>query len=227
MSKLSVVIPVYNEERTIKVILDKIFSVDIEKEVIVVDDGSLDSTAGILKSMSHPELRIFLKSKNEGKGSAVRYGIKKARGKYIIIQDADVEYFPDDYKKLLQPLESGQARAVYGNRFPLGGKNMFFRQKLANMFLTFLTNILYGGGVRDMETCYKILPAWLFKSLNLKEDNFDIEAEITAKLIKRKIKILNVPIKYSGRFYDEGKKINFRDALRAVWILLKYRINFI
>ncbi len=223
MNKLSVVIPVYNEEATIREILDKVLSVAINKEVIVVDDGSKDSTPVILEEINHPDLKVFLKGRNEGKGAAVRYGIEKSAGDYIIIQDADLEYDPDDYKKLMAPLINNEAEAVYGNRFPLGKKNMFFKQWGANKFLTFLTNVLFNGKISDMETCYKVITAELLKSLRLKENNFDIEAEISAKLLKRKIKIKNVPINYMGRSYHEGKKIGFKDSLSAVWILLKYR----
>lgn len=223
MDKLSVVMPVYNEEMTVKDILDKVLAVPVIKEVIVVDDGSSDSTPEILKGIKHLDLKIYLKEINEGKGAAVRYGISKATGKYIIIQDADMEYFPEDYKRLLAPLIKGEAEAVYGNRFPMGRKNMFFKQWAANKFITFLTNILYLGKIADMETCYKVIPAELLKSLDLKENDFDIEAEISAKLLKRRVKIRNIPIKYKGRSYEEGKKINFKDGITAVLVLIKYR----
>ncbi len=220
---LSIIIPAYNEEKTIKRILERVFAVDINKEVLVINDCSKDSTLSILKSIKNPDLKIFSMPENKGKGAAVRYGIKKTIGDYIIIQDADLEYDPDDYKKLVVPLINGEADAVYGNRFPLGGKNMFFKQRLANKFLTFLTNLLFNGKISDMETCYKVIPAELLKSLKLKENNFDIEAEISAKLLKRKIKVKNVSINYIGRSYLEGKKICFKDFISAIRILLKYR----
>jgi len=220
---LSVIIPVYNEEKTLRAVLDKVLNVEIKKEIIVVDDSSTDSTPKILKSVNHPDVKYFIKHPNEGKAAAVRYGIAKAKGDFILIQDADLEYDPGDYPSLLKPLLEGKADAVYGNRFPLGKKNMFFKQWLANKFLTVLTNFLFSGRIADMETCYKVIPLNLLKGLELKEENFDIEAEITAKLLKRKVKIANVPIKYKGRSYSEGKKIGFRDALSAVGILVKYR----
>jgi glycosyltransferase involved in cell wall biosynthesis len=223
MIELSVVIPAYNEEKTIKEILDKVLAVDIDKEVIVVDDGSGDSTPEILGAFEHPQLKVFLKKENEGKGAAVRYGIDRASGKYVLIQDADMEYNPDDYPGLLEPLRSGRADAVYGNRFPLGSKNMFFKQWLANKLLTHLTNFLFSSNIRDMETCYKVLPLGMLRSLELREENFDIEAEISAKLLKKKAAVSNVPVSYRGRSYKEGKKIGFRDLLRAVKILVKYR----
>jgi len=223
MAKLSVIIPVYNEEKTVEEILNKVCSIDMDKEVIVVDDGSGDSTPDILRSINHPQLKIFIKLPNEGKAAATRYGIKKATGDYVIIQDADLEYDPHDYKKMVSPLNSGQAEVVYGNRFPLGRKNMFFKQWLANKCLTILTNILFFGNIGDMETCYKIIPLDIIRSLDLKEENFDIEAEISAKLLKKRIKIENVPIKYIGRSYSEGKKIGFKDSLTAVKVLFKYR----
>ncbi|MBN2406623.1 MAG: glycosyltransferase family 2 protein [Elusimicrobia bacterium] len=221
--KLSVIIPVYNEENTVREILEKVLAVKIDKEVIVVDDGSTDSTAGILRGIAHPDLKVFIKDKNQGKASAVRCGIGMAGGDYILIQDADMEYDPGDYGKLMEPLIKGEAGAVYGDRFPMGAKNMFFKQWLANRVLTVLTNLLFASGIKDMETCYKVIPLGLVRSLNLEEERFDIEAEVSAKLLKRKIKIANVPIRYKGRSYKEGKKIGFGDALSAVRILLKYR----
>lgn len=225
MNKLSVVIPVYNEEKTVKEVLDKVLSVQVNKEVIVVDDGSTDTTPDILRAIEHSDLKVYLREQNQGKGAAVRYGIGEATGDYLIIQDADLEYDPSDYGKLMKPLENNEADAVYGNRFPLGSKNMFFKQWLANRFLSVLTNILYGGKIADMETCYKILPSELLRSLELKENNFDIEAEISAKLLKRKLKITNVDINYKGRSYSEGKKINFKDLITAVGILFKYKFR--
>lgn len=220
---LSVVIPVYNEQETVKQIIKRILDVKIEKEIIVVDDGSSDKTPEILKSLDYSDLKVYLKDKNEGKASAVRCGIEKSKGDYIIIQDADMEYFPEDYKKLLRPLIRKECDAVYGNRFPLGRKNMFFKQWAANKLLTLLTNILFFGNISDMETCYKVISAPLLKSLDLKEENFDIEAEISAKLLKKRVKIRNIPIRYMGRSYEEGKKIGFKDLVSAVKVLFKYR----
>ncbi len=221
---LSVIIPVYNEEKTIKDILDRVLAVSITKEVIVVDDGSSDSTPDILSGMKNPQLKVLIRPVNEGKGAAVRYGISKASGDYVIIQDADLEYSPENYPELVRPLSDNMADVVYGNRFPLGRKNMFFKQWAANKFLTVFTNLLYRGNIGDMETCYKVVPLEIIRSLDLKEENFDIEAEISAKILKRKLKIVNIPINYKGRSYSEGKKINFKDFLTAIKILVKYRL---
>ena len=223
--KLSVVIPVYNEEKTIREVILRVSRAKLNKEIIIVDDGSSDATPSILKELESEEVSVYLLSENAGKAAAVRYGIDKAGGDLIIIQDADLEYDPDDYPALLAPIEKGEADAVYGNRFPLGGENMFLRQKLANKFLTVLTGILYGSDVGDMETCYKVIPSKILKSMELVEENFDIEAEVTAKLLKKGIRIASVPINYKGRGYSEGKKIKFRDALRAVKVLFKYRFK--
>jgi len=221
---LSVIIPVYNEEKTIRSIVSRVLRSPVEKEIIIVDDGSSDSTPEILRELEGENIRVFHQKKNSGKGGAVRRGIGESRGDCIIIQDADLEYDPSDYPALLEPLAGGRADAVYGNRFPRGGKNMFFRQRAANRFLTILTLMLYGRNVGDMETCYKMIPAAIIKSLELKEDDFDFEAEVTAKLIRKKVRISSVPIKYRGRGYKEGKKIKFIDALRAVKVLFKYRL---
>lgn len=225
MNKLSIIVPVFNEESSIKMILEKITSTAVSKEVIVVDDGSSDNTQDILRTVNNPEIKIFIKEKNDGKGAAVRYGITQATGDYILIQDADLEYDPEDYKSLLSAAKNNANSAVYGNRFPKGAKNMFFKQWLANKFLTITTNFFFRSNVKDMETCYKLIPVSVIKNLSLCEENFDIEAEITAKLILMGISIINTPINYIGRSYDEGKKIGFSDFIRAIKILIKYRIN--
>ncbi len=221
--KLSVVIPVYNEKNTVAEVIKKVSCVVVDKEIIAVDDGSTDGTRKILKTMSLPELKIILKDKNEGKASAVRRGIREARGKYIIIQDADTEYDPEDYPALLKAVENKAVDAVYGDRFPRGRKNFLFKSFMANKFLTLLTNILYGSRVKDMETCYKLIPRKVALSLELKEENFNIEPEITTKLLKKGLNIENVPIHYRGRSYEEGKKIGFMDFLSAIRVLFKYR----
>ncbi|MFC2091915.1 glycosyltransferase family 2 protein [Elusimicrobiota bacterium] len=221
---LSVVIPAYNEEKTIRVILNKVLDVDIEKEVIVINDGSTDSTRKIVEEYYSERVKLINKE-NGGKASAVRSGIENAKGDYVIIQDADLEYDPENYPELIEPLLNGQAEAVYGDRFPLGRKNMFFKQIIANKFLTFLTNFLFKGSIRDMETCYKVIPLGLLRTLDLKEENFDIEAEISAKLLKRNVNIVNVPIRYKGRSYEEGKKIGIKDAFSAICVLLKYKYS--
>ncbi|MGM0441544.1 MAG: glycosyltransferase family 2 protein, partial [Elusimicrobiota bacterium] len=191
--------------------------------IVVVDDASTDGTRDILKNLDGPGIKVILKDKNGGKASAVRRGIREASGEYIIIQDADLEYSPDDYPELLEPVDNNRADAVYGNRFPRGKKNFLLKSFMANKFLTALTNILYGSRVKDMETCYKLIPRRVAVSLNLQEENFNIEPEITAKLLTRGLNIENVPIHYQGRSYEEGKKIGFKDFLSAIWTLFKYR----
>ncbi len=221
--RLSVIIPFYNEKKTIGKISEKVLSLKYIHEVIAVDDGSVDGSGMVLKTFSDTRLKMFRIEENRGKAAAVRLGMDKASGDYILVQDADLEYDPDDYCRLIAPVKKGAGNIVYGDRFPLGGENMFPAQKAANRFLTFLTNLLYGGGVKDMETCYKLIPSEVLRSLNLKENGFAIEAEITAKLLKRGRTIINVPVSYRGRSYSQGKKIKFSDAAIALWVLIKYR----
>lgn len=218
--KVSIIIPVYNEEKTIEKVIAEIKKVPIEKEIIVVDDGSSDRTKEILKNIE--DIKTIFFDKNQGKGSAIRAGLKLATGDIVIIQDADLEYNPFDYLKLLKPfLKYGKNIAVYGSRFKGGGKFLFL-SRLANLILNFFTNLLFGGKVSDMETCYKVLPRKMMLSLNLKSKRFEIEPEITAKLLKKKIKIVEIPISYQAR--KVGKKIKPKDGIIALFTLLYYRI---
>lgn len=218
--RISVIIPVYNEEKTIEKVITKIKEVPIEKEIIVVDDGSCDRTREILKNIEGIK-KIFF-DKNQGKGSAIRAGLKLASGDIVIIQDADLEYNPFDYLKLIQPfLKYGTNIAVYGSRFKGGGKFLFL-SRLANIILNFFTNLFFGSKISDMETCYKVLPRKMMLSLNLKSKRFEIEPEITAKLLKKKIKIIELPISYQAR--KVGKKIKPKDGVIALFTLLYYRI---
>jgi len=225
--KLSIVIPVYNEEATIRAILDKVRTVDVgmDKEIIVVDDGSHDRTRQILKEEeAKGDIRVVYHEKNKGKGAAVRTGIANARGDFIIIQDADLEYDPQDYPKLLKPLLEGEADVVYGSRFLSGGgEKMLSLHRIGNRFLTAITNLLYGSSLSDMETCYKVFRTKLIRAIPLHSNRFEIEPEITAKILKRGYKILEVPISYRGREFHEGKKISWKDGFGALWTLLKYR----
>lgn len=224
--KLSIVIPVYNERNTIKEILELIDSVPIDKEMIVVDDGSSDGTREILKELEHRQnYKIIYQPKNQGKGSAVRTGIRHATGDALIIQDADLEYDPADYRLFLDALSKNNVNVIYGSRFLQGRKVTSTWHRLVNYFLTLLTNILFGSRLTDMETCYKLFKIETIKNIEIESDGFEIEVEITAKLLKRKEKIYEVPISYKGRSFHEGKKIGWRDGVRAVWMLLYYRFN--
>ncbi len=226
---LSILIPVYNEKETIKTILDRVRAVAINKEIVVVDDGSTDGTRELLKQEiegHYPDVRIYYHERNCGKGAAVRTAIEKATGEYVIIQDADLEYDPNEYHTLLKPMLDGRADVVYGSRF-LGGPHrvLFFWHYMANRFLTTLSNLLTNLNLTDMEVCYKVFRAEVIKSIQIRSDRFDFEPEITAKVAKKRCRIYEVPLSYSGRDYDEGKKIGWRDGLVAIWTILKYRFK--
>lgn len=223
--KLSVVMPVYNERDTVEEILRQVKAVGLASEILIVDDGSTDGTRELLARLDGNDgVRVILHNENMGKGSAVRTGIGAATGEIILIQDADLEYDPRDYPRLLQPIEEGRAEVVYGSRF-LGGPRtaMLFWHAVGNRLLTFLTNILYDSILSDMETCYKCFRADVIQNIPLHARRFEIEPEITAKILKRGIRIYEVPITYYGREYDEGKKITGWDTLPALWTLIKYR----
>lgn len=227
--KLSIIIPAYNEEGTIREVLRRVKDVDVgmEKEIIVVDDASTDGTREVLKEEeSRGGIKVLYHERNMGKGAAVRTGIASATGDFIIIQDADLEYDPQDYPSLLKPLLEGRAEVVYGSRFLSGSSSsMAFWYRLGNRILTALTNLLYGSSLSDMETCYKSFKASIVKSIPLRSRRFEIEPEVTAKILKRGHKILEVPIRYRGRGRREGKKISWKDGLSALWALLKYRFT--
>ncbi len=230
--KLSIVIPVYNEEKTILAVLSnlkKLTIPSVSKEVIVVDDGSTDSTKEKLKKIK--TVKIIFHEKNKGKGAAVKTGIKNSTGDYIIIQDADLEYNPRYIESLIKPIREGKTKVVYGTRLKrmpnLKGEEktlQFLTHYLGNRFLSFVTSILYGQWITDMETGYKLFPKSALDGIRLNARGFELEPEITAKLMKRKYKILEVPIRVKPRGYDEGKKINtLRDGSKALWYLVKYR----
>lgn len=232
MTKLSIIIPVYNEERTIKKLLNKVARVKlpglIKKEIIVVSDGSTDATGRILSAEKN--IKFLRHEKNKGKGAAVKTGLKYATGDLIIIQDADLEYNPSDYSKLLKPILEDKAGVVYGSRlinYPLKlwGKNktVLPTHLIANKFLTFLTNILYKSRLTDMETGYKLFKREILQNISLKSSGFEFEPEITAKILKSGIPISEVPVKVTPRTYEEGKKIGLIDGFFAVWTLVKYR----
>ena len=223
--KLSVIMPVFNEVDTLEDIVGQVLATGLVHELVMVDDGSTDGSRELMKQWDdHGVVRVIYHESNMGKGSAVRTGFQAATGDIFIIQDADLEYDPRDYPKLIQPIEEGRAKVVYGSRF-LGGprRAMLFWHAVGNRFLTFLTNILYDSILSDMETCYKCFRAELVRDIPLRSRRFDFEPEITAKILKRGYRIYEVPIAYYGREYEEGKKITGWDALPAMWALIKYR----
>lgn len=223
--KLSVIIPVYNEEKTLEAIIDKIERVGIEKELIVVDDGSTDGTAEILDRLrlGGKDLKVVTHTANRGKGAAIRTGLKAASGDLIIIQDADLEYDPADYLKLIAPIAAGETQVVYGSRNlepTAKGRKLY---ELGGIFLSKLANLLYGLHITDEPTCYKVFRAEVLKALDLKCERFEFCPEVTAKLAKKRYKIVEVPISYHPRSREEGKKLKLSDGLEAVWTLIKYR----
>jgi glycosyltransferase involved in cell wall biosynthesis len=223
--KLSVILPVYNEVENIEEILKRVKATKRAAEIIVVDDGSQDGTRDLLKKLDGKgRVRVILHEKNLGKGAAVRTGLDAAAGEILLIQDADLEYDPRDYPTLLQPLHEGIADVVYGSRF-LGGprRATMFWHMIANKMLTFMTNILYDTILSDMETGYKVFRREVVDGMKLRSKRFDFEPEFTAKALKRKYHIYEVPISFNPRDYSQGKKIKLKDAFEAVWTLLKYR----
>ncbi len=224
--KLTIVIPVFNERETIEEILKRVEAVGLADEIIVVDDGSTDGTREALQEIlpEHPKVKLLFHERNLGKGAAVRTGVQLASSDLVLIQDADLEYDPRDYPALLDPIREGKADVVYGSRF-LGGprRSTMFWHMVANKLLTLLTNILYNSILSDMETGYKLFRRELIQSIPLRAKRFDFEPEVTAKLLKRRARIFEVPITFNPREYSEGKKIGIRDAFEAVWTLLKYR----
>lgn len=224
--KLSIVMPVYNEHATIEEILSRVEATGLADEIVIVDDGSTDGTRELLHELAskYPIINLIMHQHNQGKGAAVRTGIQAARGELILIQDADLEYDPRDYPTLLKPIEEDVADVVYGSRF-LGAprRSTMFWHMVANKLLTLFTNILYNSILSDMETGYKLFKSEVIKSIPLRARRFDFEPEVTAKLLKRRIRIFEVPISFYPREYSEGKKIGLRDAFEAAWTLFKYR----
>jgi len=223
--KLSVIMPVYNEKETLEEIVRQVLATGLAYEIVIVDDGSTDGSREIMQQWSdHPVIKVILHEKNGGKGSAVRTGFRNASGEVFVIQDADLEYDPRDYAKLLQPIEEGRADVVYGSRFTGGpARKIYYFHRLGNQFLTTVCNILYNLDLTDMETCYKCFKAEVVRDMTIHARRFDFEPEFTAKIAKRGYRVYEVPIAYYGREFDEGKKITWKDGFPALWTLIKYR----
>jgi glycosyltransferase involved in cell wall biosynthesis len=223
---LSVVMPVYNEKATIEEIIPRVLAVPLRIELIVVDDGSTDGTRDLLKQLAekYPFTLIF-QEKNAGKGAALKRGFQEVKGDLVVIQDADLEYSPEEFPELISLICEGRADVVYGSRF-LGRHRVFlFTHYAGNRLLTLITNVLYNTMLTDMETCYKVMRTEVLKSFTLESNSFGIEPELTAKIFKRGYRVYEVPITYDGRNYDEGKKITWRDGVIALWVLIKYRFT--
>jgi len=222
--KLSIVIPVYNERGTLDEILKRVGSVSQDKEIIVVDDGSTDGTTEWLKESAGEGVQVLFHQKNRGKGAAVRTGFEKVTGDIVIIQDADLEYDPGEYGRLIEPILDGRADVVYGSRFTGGPQRvLFFWHYVGNKFLTLLSDMLTNLNLSDMETCYKVFRADLLTKMTIKSDRFGFEPEITARFAKLKCRIYEVPISYSGRTYEEGKKITWRDGMAAFFHIIRFK----
>ena len=224
--RLSVIIPVYNEAKTIGQIHGRVLATGLADEVVIVDDGSTDGTREILKGLeSPPQTRVILQPRNRGKGAALREGLKAAEGDILLIQDADLEYDPANYPALLKPILDGRADVVYGSRF-LGESRriLFFWHYLGNHFLTLCSNVFTNLNMTDMETCYKVFTRRALEGIVLRENRFGFEPEITAKLARKRLRIYEVPVSYDGRTYEEGKKIGMRDGFRALWVIFKYGV---
>ena len=220
---LTVVMPVYNEVATVEQVIDRVLGLDIDVELVIVDDGSNDGTRELLSELDREGVKVVLHEKNQGKGAAVRTGYQHAGGEIVTIQDADLELNPDEIPSLLQPILEGTADVVYGSRFVYGWNHRNWLNAFANRFLSGLTNVLYRTKIRDMEACYKVFRTDLLTRFTLRANRFDFEPEITAKLSKMGLKIVELPVSYKPREFTDGKKIHWKDGFEAIWTLVKYR----
>lgn len=223
---ISVIMPCYNEAATLPAILERVYAVDLDKEIIAVDDHSSDNTLELLcaAAAADPRMTVVSHPQNRGKGAAVRSGLAHARGAITIIQDADLEYDPQDYHELVKPIVAGRVDVVFGSRFLGRHTGMYFWNAIGNKGLTFLTNLLYNCWISDMETCYKVMRTEIIRSLSLESSDFRLEPEITAKVLRRGHRIYEVPVSYLGRTYEEGKKMKPSQGFYAILALLKYRV---
>lgn len=223
---ISVLIPIYNEQATLREILARVRAVPFRTEIICVDDGSTDDTRAILEEEGKvPGTRVFLHEKNLGKGGAIQTALRHATGDILVIQDADLEYDPQDYQVLVRPIIQGRTQVVYGSRFKGETRTMYFWHSVGNHFLTFMTNVLYDTTLSDMETCYKMFTAPVAKGLKITANGWGIDPEITARILKQGYRIYEVPISYAGREFWEGKKISWKDGITVLWTLLKLRFT--
>jgi glycosyltransferase involved in cell wall biosynthesis len=225
INKLSVIVPVFNERNTVVEVVRRMRSVElpVEREIVIIDDGSDDGTRDVLTQLRDSTVRVIAHGVNRGKGAAIRTALENVSGDVVVVQDADLEYDPEDWPKLLAPVLKGRARVVYGSRFTGERRNMLFLHWVGNRFLSFVTNVLYNSTLSDMETCYKLFERDVLDGIRLRADRFDFEPEFTAKVLRRGIRIYEVPISYTGREPYEGKKITWRDGITALWTLVKYR----
>jgi glycosyltransferase involved in cell wall biosynthesis len=223
--KLSIIVPVFNERNTVVEVVRRMRAVEltVDREIVLVDDGSDDGTQSVLSQLGDSTVRVVLHPQNRGKGAAVRTGLSNVTGDLVIIQDADLEYDPEDWPKLLRPILRGRAKVVYGSRFTGERRNMLFLHWLGNRFLSLVTNVLYNTTLSDMETGYKLFDRRVLTGIDLRSERFEFEPEITAKVLRQGIRIYEVPISYAGREPSEGKKITWRDGFSALWTLVKYR----